>query len=97
VDFPTVFEHIVEMHLTQAVEAGDLGLVDGLDTTAAENRSLNFLKRGCPGWGANPGPLNFIYFLIFHHLTAEPQRQILVKAKMNNTEVIPWGFSPPFF
>jgi hypothetical protein len=31
-------------------------------------------KRGCPGWGANPGPLDFIYFLIFHHFTAEPQR-----------------------
>jgi hypothetical protein len=29
--------------------------------------------RGCPGWGANPGPLNFIYFLIYHHFTAEPQ------------------------
>jgi hypothetical protein len=26
---------------------------------------LYFFKRGCPGWGANPGPLNFIYFLIF--------------------------------
>jgi hypothetical protein len=24
-----------------------------------------FFKRGCQGWGANPGPLNFIYFLIF--------------------------------
>jgi hypothetical protein len=24
-----------------------------------------FLKRGCPGWGANPGPLNSIYFHIF--------------------------------
>jgi hypothetical protein len=24
-----------------------------------------FLKRGCPGWGANPGPLDFIYFIIF--------------------------------
>jgi hypothetical protein len=24
-----------------------------------------FFKRGCPGWGANPGPLDFIYFLIF--------------------------------
>jgi hypothetical protein len=24
-----------------------------------------FLKKGCPGWGANPGPLIFIYFLIF--------------------------------
>jgi hypothetical protein len=33
-----------------------------------------FKKRGCPGWGANPGPLDFIYFLIFHHFTAEPQR-----------------------
>jgi hypothetical protein len=27
-----------------------------------------------PGWGANPGPLDLIYFLIFHHFTAEPQR-----------------------
>jgi hypothetical protein len=30
-------------------------------------------KRGCPGWGANPGPLDLIYFLIFtkglHSLT----------------------------
>jgi hypothetical protein len=25
----------------------------------------NFFWRGCPGWGANPGPLDFIYFLIF--------------------------------
>jgi ABC-type spermidine/putrescine transport system permease subunit I len=31
-------------------------------------------KRGCPGWGANPGPLNFFYFPVFHHFTAEPQR-----------------------
>jgi hypothetical protein len=31
-------------------------------------------KRGCPGWVANLGPLHFIYFLIFHHFTAEPQR-----------------------
>jgi hypothetical protein len=22
-------------------------------------------RRGCPGWGATPGPLDFIYFLIF--------------------------------
>jgi hypothetical protein len=29
-----------------------------------------FLKRGCPGWGANPGLLDFIYFLILHHFTA---------------------------
>jgi hypothetical protein len=34
--------------------------------------------RGCPGWGANPGPLDFIYFLIFHLLTAEPQRLPIV-------------------
>jgi hypothetical protein len=33
-----------------------------------------FKNIGCPGCGANPGPLNFIYFLIFHHFTAEPQR-----------------------
>jgi hypothetical protein len=25
----------------------------------------HFLKRGCPGWGPDPGPLDFIYFLIF--------------------------------
>jgi hypothetical protein len=37
-----------------------------------------FFKRGCPGWGANPGPLDIIYFLIFHHFTAEPQRLTLV-------------------
>jgi hypothetical protein len=24
-----------------------------------------FFCPGCPGWGANPGPLDFIYFLIF--------------------------------
>jgi hypothetical protein len=24
-----------------------------------------FKKRGCPGWGANPGPPNVIYFLMF--------------------------------
>jgi hypothetical protein len=36
-------------------------------------RAVVFL-RGCPGWGANPGPLDFIYFLIFNHFTAEPQR-----------------------
>jgi hypothetical protein len=34
----------------------------------------HFKKRGCPGWGANPGPVDIIYFLIFHHFTAEPQR-----------------------
>jgi hypothetical protein len=28
----------------------------------------------CLGWGANPSPLDLIYFLIFHHFTAEPQR-----------------------
>jgi hypothetical protein len=38
------------------------------------NESLFLKKRGCPGWGANPGPLEFIYFLILHHFTAEPQR-----------------------
>jgi hypothetical protein len=32
-----------------------------------------FLKR-LPRWGVNQGPLDLIYFLIFHHLTAEPQR-----------------------
>jgi hypothetical protein len=32
-----------------------------------------------PGWGAKPGPLNFIYFLIFHHFTTEPQRLPLFK------------------
>jgi hypothetical protein len=26
---------------------------------------FDFFKKGCPGWGANPGLLNFIYFLIF--------------------------------
>jgi hypothetical protein len=30
-----------------------------------EKASTIFLKRGCPGWGAIPGPLDFIYFLIF--------------------------------
>jgi hypothetical protein len=30
-----------------------------------ERTVVFFKKRGCPGWGANPGPLNFIYFLIF--------------------------------
>jgi hypothetical protein len=25
----------------------------------------NFLKEVARGWGVNPGPLNFIYFLIF--------------------------------
>jgi hypothetical protein len=36
-------------------------------TDAAESMGANtfFKKRGCPGWGANPGPLDFIYFLIF--------------------------------
>jgi hypothetical protein len=24
-----------------------------------------FFLRGCPGWGANPGPLDFVYFLIY--------------------------------
>jgi hypothetical protein len=33
-----------------------------------------FKKSGCPGWGANPGPLKLIYFIIFHHFTADPQR-----------------------
>jgi hypothetical protein len=27
--------------------------------------SLKFFSKGCPGWGANPGPLDLIYFLIF--------------------------------
>jgi hypothetical protein len=36
--------------------------------------NVGLLKRGCLGWGANPGPLDFIYFLIFNHFTAEPQR-----------------------
>jgi hypothetical protein len=33
---------------------------------------VSFLKKEVAR-GANPGPLNFIYFLIFHHFTAEPQ------------------------
>jgi hypothetical protein len=35
--------------------------------------------RGCPGWGANPGPLGFINFLIFHHFTAEKNSKNLLK------------------
>jgi hypothetical protein len=39
------------------------------------NQRTFFKKKRLPGWGANPGPLDFlIYFLIFHHFTAEPQR-----------------------
>jgi hypothetical protein len=30
-----------------------------------ESKLPFFKKRGCPGWGANLGALNFIYFLIF--------------------------------
>jgi hypothetical protein len=33
-------------------------------TTSGTDVIIFFLK-GCPGWGANPGPLDFIYFLIF--------------------------------
>jgi hypothetical protein len=36
---------------------------------------VDILKRGCPGWGANPGLLEIIYrYSNFHHFTAEPQR-----------------------
>jgi hypothetical protein len=34
--------------------------------------SFFFLKKGCPGWGVNPGPLDFIYFLIFTTLPLSP-------------------------
>jgi hypothetical protein len=27
-----------------------------------------YFFKGCPGWGANPGPLNLIYLLIFTNL-----------------------------
>jgi hypothetical protein len=44
---------------------------------------------GCPGWGANPGPLYFIYFLIFTTLllaTAAPRTEVnlfIVKVPYN--------------
>jgi hypothetical protein len=33
--------------------------------TPEKGQGIVFLKRGCPGWGANTGPVDFIYFLIF--------------------------------
>jgi hypothetical protein len=63
-----------------------------------------FLK-GCPGWGANPGPLNFIYFLIFTTLplshSGSPQTlQNLPKLgslvwKYNVWQPWPWGITTP--
>jgi hypothetical protein len=41
-----------------------------------------FKKIGCPWWGANPGPLDFIYFLIFHYFIAEPQQLMAIYVPM---------------
>jgi hypothetical protein len=41
-------------------------------------------------WGANPGPLDFIYFLIFHHFTAEPQRLPLGRGRNSKLKFVPW-------
>jgi hypothetical protein len=47
----------------------------GANPTIATFTYILFLKkRGCLGWGANPGPFDFIYCLIYNHFTAEPQR-----------------------
>jgi hypothetical protein len=42
----------------------------GLSEKLPIDKSFSLI-RGCPGWGANLGPHDFIYFLIF---TTEPQR-----------------------
>jgi hypothetical protein len=47
-----------------------------------------FLIKGCPGWGANPGPLDFIYFLIFTTLrlshSGSPQQMNGLLGKANS-------------
>jgi hypothetical protein len=52
-----------------------------------QNALFHFLKRGCPWWGAIPGPLNFIYFPNFHHFTAEPQRLPPPLINLNNAVI----------
>jgi hypothetical protein len=47
----------------------EVGSVTGLGEKNRHWRKRLFL-RGCLGWGANLGPLDFIYFLIFHHFNA---------------------------
>jgi hypothetical protein len=46
-----------------------------------------FFKEVARGWGANPGPLDFIYFLIFYHITAEPQRLPYLRIIYNSQEL----------
>jgi hypothetical protein len=31
---------------------------------------IYFLKRGCPGWGANPGPLDYQTFSLLNYFNA---------------------------
>jgi hypothetical protein len=35
---------------------------------------VSYFFKGCPGWGANPGPFFISFIFSFHHFTAEPQR-----------------------
>jgi hypothetical protein len=46
-------------------------------------KKISFLKRGCPGWGANPGPLDYIYFLICTTLplrhSGSPTKEVVSK------------------
>jgi hypothetical protein len=74
---------IVDVNIPACVKFHEIRkLVKPKNTTSSLGPVINFilhmypfLKKGCPGWwGANLGPVNFIYFLIFTTLhTAEPQ------------------------
>jgi hypothetical protein len=41
----------------------ELGVLRLLATDEKQGDNIYF-KKGSPGWGANPGPLDFVYFLI---------------------------------
>jgi hypothetical protein len=50
-------------------QAGTKRRLDGIDTLVCEAAHLGymmsfFLKKGCPGRGANPGTFDLVYFLI---------------------------------
>jgi hypothetical protein len=71
---------------SQQILCDQTGLFCGKYYLSVSKKTLFFKKevaRGT-GWGANPGPLDFIYFLIFLPFTAEPQRLPLSKKTFKN-------------
>jgi hypothetical protein len=51
--------------------------------------------KGCPGWGANPGSFDFVYFLIpslYRSATAAPQNEKMFVAAYHCKQVLKLSF-----